>query len=129
MDQEEGCRASRKTRAFGGPEEMALELEEEVAEAVEVLKSEDDELLPDLPDLLEEIRELMMGRHKKYGPGNISRHGMLGILVRIDDKLARLGHSTDDYEDEAYEDALMDVVGYGLIGIMYQRKQWPGSEG
>lgn len=108
---------------------MALELEEEVAEAVEVLKSEDDELLPDLPDLLEEIRELMMGRHKKYGPGNISRHGMLGILVRIDDKLARLGHSTDDYEDEAYEDALMDVVGYGLIGIMYQRKQWPGSEG
>lgn len=129
MDQARDGRALRTTRAFGGPVEMALELEEEVAEAVEVLKSEDDELLPDLPELLEEIRELMMGRHKKYGPGNISRHGMLGILVRIDDKLARLGHSTDDYEDEAYEDALMDVVGYGLIGIMYQRKQWPGSEG
>lgn len=78
--------------------------------------------------LFDELFELMEGRHAKYGPGNISRHGVQGILVRMDDKLARLAHSEADHSDESYRDAWLDVINYGLIALMFMDGVWPGSE-
>jgi hypothetical protein len=82
----------------------------------------------DLKDLLAEVRGLMEDRHRKYGAGNISKRGIPGILVRLDDKLARIDNGNHDHADESYRDAWMDVVGYGLIALMCLDGNWPGVE-
>lgn len=78
--------------------------------------------------IFDEITEIMEERGKKYGPGNISRHGLEGILVRLDDKTERLNHSQHDHADESYRDAWRDVVGYGLIALLWLDGAWPGSD-
>lgn len=80
----------------------------------------------DLGDLLKEVQELMEDRHRKYGDGNIAKRGIPGILVRLDDKLARIDNGDMDYADESYRDAWMDVVGYGLVALMCLDGNWPG---
>lgn len=77
--------------------------------------------------LLHEVELLMLDRHTKYGPGNIARHGIPGITVRLDDKLARINTGDMDHADEKYRDAWLDVVGYGLIALMWLDGNWPGS--
>lgn len=81
-----------------------------------------------LQSYLEEVLELMNSRGRKYGPGNIAEFGELGVLVRLSDKLARLRHTTENFEDETSADSWMDVIGYGLIGLAWCRGDWPGSE-
>ncbi len=81
-----------------------------------------------LEGLLEEVTATMHQRGRKYGPGNISEFGELGVLVRLSDKLARLRHTTENFADETSEDSWLDVVGYGLIGMAWSRGLWPGSE-
>lgn len=80
-----------------------------------------------LGSLLHEVETLMQDRHQKYGPGNIARHGLPGINVRLDDKLARIQTGDMDHTDEKYRDAWLDVVGYGLIALMWLDGNWPGS--
>lgn len=82
----------------------------------------------DLHDVLFVVREMMTSRHRKYGAGNIARHGLAGIRVRLDDKLARLEAGNDDHPDESVYDTALDIVGYGLIYLMWLDGTWPGSE-
>lgn len=79
----------------------------------------------ELQPILEEVRAVMYERGRKYGPGNIAEFGELGVLVRLSDKLARLKNSKDDFSDESVADTWLDVVGYGLIGLMIQKGLWP----
>jgi len=81
-----------------------------------------------LPEYLNEVLELVAERGRKYGPGNIQEFGELGVLVRLSDKLARLRHTTENFEDETSADSWMDVIGYGLIGLAWSRGDWPGSK-
>ena len=75
--------------------------------------------------VLGQMRKVMIDRHRKYGPGNISRSGKLGIRVRIGDKLERLDHSEGkDYADESEGDAWLDIANYGLIGFMVHNEMW-----
>ena len=74
--------------------------------------------------LLDEVGALLLQRNAKYGSANIDKHGLKGILVRIDDKLARLNHMAGEFPDESVEDAWMDVAGYALIALMKLRGQW-----
>ena len=69
------------------------------------------------------IRNTLIERQRKYGVENISRHGEFGVLVRLDDKLARLGNQ-EEHHDESREDTWVDVAGYGIIGLMVNRKIW-----
>lgn len=80
-----------------------------------------------LEDILVEINEMMVGRHEKYGPGNIAEFGDLGILVRMSDKFARLKNGRENFNDETIENTLDDVIGYALIWKMWVRGDWPGS--
>jgi len=77
---------------------------------------------------LDEVRDVMVERGKKYGPGNIQEFGELGVLVRLSDKLARLRHTTQNFGDETTTDSWVDVIGYGLIGLAWSRGDWPGSK-
>lgn len=78
---------------------------------------------------LDEVRKVMINRHKKYGPGNILRHGEYGVVVRLGDKYERLDHSREqDFADEAVDDTVTDIIGYGLIMKMLRAGAWPGQK-
>jgi len=86
--------------------------------------------------VLAEMREIMLDRHRKYGPNNILRGGVHGLITRIGDKLARIEKDHElcgfkhcvpgrDFTDETSEDAWLDLSNYaGPVGIMLQRGWW-----
>jgi len=83
--------------------------------------------------VLDEIEKTVLERHQKYGPSNVSGSpgGPLnGLRVRLHDKLARINNWVDnggtaDFTDDAFRDAFVDVVGYGLIGLLVVDGKWP----
>lgn len=82
---------------------------------------------------LDNVRKLDE-KQKDYGPDALRRHGRRGVLVRMDDKLARLGNLLDqeqmaqgtecllqrtEEEKPNFEprlDSWLDASNYGLIG-------------
>ena len=60
----------------------------------------------------------LIERHHKYGVGNINEFREIGLLVRMSDKVARIENGDDDYEDESFLDAYVDLVGYACIAHM-----------
>ena len=81
--------------------------------------------------LFGEAADLLLSKHRDYGPLNIalSPGGPLnGLRVRLHDKLARLNHLVDsgaDPQHESLEDTFRDLVGYGAIGLLVMRGDWP----
>ena len=83
--------------------------------------------------LQEECMAIMVERQAAYGPNNISRLGVHGTLMRIQDKLARLEHLMGDgYSeataeglplDPAIEDSLIDMANYCDI-LRAQLRGW-----
>ena len=69
-----------------------------------------------------ELRALLRRKHRKYGTENLLLHGEYGIMVRLDDKMARLGymldHPDEAADDETIEDTLRDVAGYAIAWLM-----------
>ncbi len=67
-------------------------------------------------------------RHRKYGPENIKATGEVGLWVRMTDKLARISRAMTtgemDFEDEKFEDAIVDIVNYGRFWLMWRAGQW-----
>lgn len=101
----------------------------------------------DLPlsRILDEIQSVVLERHLKYGPTNISNSpgGPLnGLRVRLHDKLARLNNAVDthgygdavdgdatvDFDDDSFRDCFIDLVGYGLIGLLVVDGDWPSGK-
>ncbi len=77
----------------------------------------------------QEALVLMVSRHKKYGAGNIGRHGLLGVTVRLHDKIERLNNMVidgngGDSADESIRDTLLDIANYGLIGLACLDGKW-----
>ncbi len=73
-------------------------------------------------------REVMFQRHRRYGSGNIARHGEYGVAVRADDKLARIGNmlksNQSDHTGESREDSWGDLSNYGHIAVLLIRGWW-----
>jgi hypothetical protein len=82
----------------------------------------------------EKIRYTLIDRQRKYGHENINRSGELGLLVRLNDKLARMENLLKIRgtsillevceEDESVEDTAIDIAGYGIIWVMWLRGLW-----
>jgi hypothetical protein len=73
--------------------------------------------------------ELFKERHRKYSARNISRHGAMGCVVRLGDKLARLEQFYVDgnqeiFTDETLTDSWLDVLNYAAIGLVCERGKW-----
>ena len=76
-----------------------------------------------------EMRRIIEDRHFKYGPNNILDGGLHGLIVRAQDKLARIRRvhegcsafgpcvPVQEYVDEARYDAHTDLANY--IGVIY----------
>lgn len=65
-----------------------------------------------------DMEPLLVNRQLKYGTKNIMAFGYKGIAMRMADKVARIENGQGDFEDEAYRDAVMDLVGYCVIAMM-----------
>ena len=77
-----------------------------------------------------ELEELLLSKHKDYGPRNISDApggAINGLRVRMHDKLARINNLVDsgkNPEHESLEDSFKDMANYAVIGLLVLRGDW-----
>jgi hypothetical protein len=65
--------------------------------------------------------DLLVRKQRDYGHGNIQAFGVMGVAVRVCDKIARYYNLVDDpmaAENEPFVDCLFDMVGYSVISSM-----------
>jgi hypothetical protein len=85
----------------------------------------------DLWEISDELTNLLLKKHKDYGPKNISGSpgGPLnGLRVRMWDKMARINHLLDnDFNavNEPLEDSFADLANYSIIALMVMKGKWP----
>lgn len=81
-------------------------------------------------EMYDELAELLLKKHKDYGPKNISESpgGPLnGLRVRMHDKLARINNLIDNKrtpENESLQDSFLDMANYAIIGLLVMRGKW-----
>lgn len=83
----------------------------------------------------DEARKVLLERHKKYGPKNISMApggALNGLRVRMHDKLARINYALDTHNehlaepaDDPFRDSFLDLANYALIGLLVVDGKWP----
>jgi hypothetical protein len=71
-----------------------------------------------------EIIDLLAAKRQSYGSQNLTMFGGLGIVVRANDKLQRLGQMYQQGEirnadGDSMEDAWRDLIGYGVLGLIH----------
>jgi hypothetical protein len=83
-----------------------------------------------LSALSKELNDLLISKHKDYGPKNISQAPggpINGLRVRMHDKLARINNLIDSGaspEHESLEDSFKDMANYAIIGLLVLRDKW-----
>lgn len=81
-------------------------------------------------ELTDELADLLLKKHKDYGPKNIADApggALNGLRVRIHDKTARINNLVDSGakpENESLEDSFKDLANYAIIALMVLRGQW-----
>ena len=73
-------------------------------------------------DVTAEVMQLLLEKNRKYGDNNLCKHGHLGIIVRLSDKLSRLENLRGTEHEEAIEDVYKDIAGYGILGLKLMRE-------
>lgn len=87
----------------------------------------------DMWEVLDNAGNLLLKKHKDYGPTNISRSpgGPLnGLRVRMWDKTARINHLIDSGatpENESLRDSFLDLLNYSAIALMVLDNKWPND--
>lgn len=107
----------------------------EVSEAK--VKGGQDEPIPVVPitfdvavwSILKELHAILVKKQSDYGPGNISDFGEHGVLIRVNDKIARLKNLTaheghPNIQNESINDTWIDLANYGVIALMIRRGLW-----
>jgi hypothetical protein len=83
----------------------------------------------------QELLDLLISKHKDYGPKNIAEApggAINGLRVRMHDKLARINNLYEYMEDtkgfqpqhESIEDSFKDMANYAVIGLLVLRGKW-----
>jgi hypothetical protein len=84
----------------------------------------------ELARVTHELSDLLISKHRDYGPKNISLApggAINGLRVRMHDKLARINNLVDsgaDPEHESLEDSFKDMANYAIIGLLVLRDKW-----
>lgn len=81
--------------------------------------------------------ELVKAKNSDYAGdadafANLRRHGLLGVLVRMDDKISRLNNYVSgqrlQVKSESAADTAMDLANYALIFVLMLREQMKPSD-
>lgn len=71
------------------------------------------------------VKELLLRKNQDYGNA-WQKYGLAGVFVRLTDKALRLeylnGGRNALVTTEKTQDTLVDIVGYGLLGLLYERQ-------
>ena len=84
----------------------------------------------DMTQITQELGDLLLSKHRDYGPKNISDSpggAVNGLRVRMHDKLARINNLFDSGaspEHESLEDSFKDMANYAIIGLLVLRGKW-----
>lgn len=76
-----------------------------------------------IEDVANEIVDLLNRKRQDYGDPQrtLGRFGLLGIAIRLNDKMERLINLTTTKTDkpnfESIEDTLKDIAGYAILGL------------
>ena len=98
-----------------------------------ITQTEISELAAYVDNIHEELREILLSKHRDYGPLNIAHApggALNGLRVRMHDKLARINNlidSGDTPKHESLADSFIDLANYAIIAILVQRGQWEGT--
>ena len=82
-------------------------------------------------DVMQELGDLLIKKHRDYGPKNISNspYGATnGLVVRMWDKIARINNLVDSKvkpSNESLRDSFIDLLNYSAIAIMVLDNNWP----
>jgi hypothetical protein len=77
-------------------------------------------------EVTRELTELLIKKQKDYGPQNVMEFGEFGVLIRANDKMARLKNLLKSGTvplNESIEDSWRDLSNYGIIALLV-RRQW-----
>lgn len=77
-----------------------------------------------------DLRHMLIGKHKNYGEDNLKKHGLRGIVVRIDDKMSRVNNMMNNTKDlrrpllnPNIRDQFMDIAGYCLQALRLMNEE------
>ena len=73
------------------------------------------------------VTTTLVKKQRDYGKDNIARFGRQGLLVRVNDKVARLENlmaTGAQPNNESIHDTVLDIVGYSVIGIVWESQQF-----
>jgi hypothetical protein len=91
----------------------------------------DDEFIADVWRVLDGAGNLLIRKHKDYGPKNIAHSpggALNGLRVRMHDKIARINHLVDSRvapSNESLRDSFVDLLNYSAIAILVLENKWP----
>lgn len=78
---------------------------------------------------IDDQTELFYKKQKDYGPHNIGKSGLLGLLVRMSDKQERMinliANHDGESENEPLTDTYQDLFNYCIITVMVMSGLWP----
>ncbi len=105
-----------------------------VTEIHQQLGCTEDQTTPFIREVLEDI-QLFDRKQRDYGPQNIAAFGEVGVLVRANDKIARLinliwtrGLDATGTKitpaNESLEDSWRDLSVYGVIARLCRKELW-----
>jgi hypothetical protein len=87
----------------------------------------------DVWETFDELANLLLSKHKDYGPKNIALAPggpINGLRVRMWDKFARINNLVDSGkgpQHESLEDSFKDMANYAIIGLLVLRGKWPND--
>ena len=76
-----------------------------------------------LPFEHNEMVQLLCRKQHDYGHNNITNFGIIGVAIRICDKIARIDNLSKRNQpiNESLVDSYIDIVGYAMISIMLNK--------
>jgi hypothetical protein len=84
-----------------------------------------DQVEKEILAIIDDLKELLIKKHRDYGTNNLDEFGSFGILLRVSDKRQRLLNlikSKDRPEvSETLEDTWLDMAGYAVQAVRYTR--------
>lgn len=78
-----------------------------------------------MQEIADTMVQMLVEKRASYGPHNLIRHGLHGMLVRSDDKAERLRQiyqgniPRDTAVGESECDAWRDIAGYALLALLF----------
>lgn len=111
----------------------------ECAEAYIEIEQKYPEMTNEFESITHDMLQLFAMKQSDYGPKNVGmgfsvvetdeqvRRALLGLSVRINDKVQRLLNLTmnnKDPKNESLEDTFIDIANYAVMSLIVQRKLW-----